>query len=53
MNIKYIHMKNLKKLNKEELKTIAGGSECVRMCFVNDKLTCVPYSSCGGPALQP
>ncbi len=53
MNIKYISMKNLKKLKKSELKTIVGGSDCTRLCFINDKLTCVPYSSCGGPRLEP
>lgn len=46
-------MKNLKKLQKAELKTILGGSDCIRLCFVNDKLTCVPYNSCGGPGLEP
>lgn len=48
-----INMKNLKKLEKAELKTIVGGGDCIRLCFVNDKLTCVPYKSCGGPALEP
>lgn len=47
------NMKNLKKLTKAELKTIVGGADCVRLCFVNDKLTCVPYNSCGGPGLEP
>jgi hypothetical protein len=53
VNIKYISMKNLKKLKKAELKTIVGGADCTRLCFINDKLTCVPYSSCGGPGLEP
>ncbi len=53
VNIKYINMKNLKKLNKAELKTIVGGADCTRLCFINDKLTCVPYNSCGGPGLEP
>ncbi|CAD0218128.1 hypothetical protein KYG33_02360 [Chryseobacterium sp. D764] len=46
-------MKNLKKLKKAELKTIVGGAGCTRLCFINDKLTCVPYNSCGGPGLEP
>ncbi|CAM3081009.1 protein with bacteriocin-type signal sequence [Chryseobacterium flavum] len=46
-------MKNLKKLTKADLKSILGGSNCVRMCFIGDKLVCVPYNSCGGPGLEP
>ena len=53
VNIKNISMKNLKKLKKAELKTIVGGAGCTRLCFINDKLTCVPYNSCGGPGLEP
>lgn len=51
--INTVNMKNLKKLQKEELKTIVGGVDCTRLCFVNDKLTCVPYNSCCGPGLEP
>ena len=47
-------MKNLKKsFNKAELKTIVGGADCTRLCFINDKLTCVPYNSCGGRGFEP
>lgn len=46
-------MKNLKKLKKAELKTIVGAAGCTRLCFVNDKLICVSYNSCGGPGLEP
>ena len=46
-------MKNLKRLEKAALKTIVGGADCTKLCFVNDKLTCVPYNSCGGPGLEP
>ncbi|WP_160138483.1 bacteriocin-like protein [Chryseobacterium sp. c4a] len=46
-------MKNLKKLQKAELKAIVGGGNCIRLCFVNDKLTCVPYKSCGDLGLEP
>ena len=53
VNIKNISMKNLKKLKKAELKTIVGGAGCTGLCFINDKLTCVPYNSCGGPGLEP
>ncbi|MDR6487271.1 hypothetical protein J2799_001756 [Chryseobacterium vietnamense] len=46
-------MKNLKNLTKLELKAILGGTNCIRMCFINDKLTCVPYNSCGAPGIEP
>ncbi|WP_376746455.1 bacteriocin [Chryseobacterium gleum] len=43
---------NFEKLNKAELKTIVGGAACTWLCFINDKLTCVPYNSCGGSGLE-
>ncbi|WP_265131078.1 bacteriocin-like protein [Chryseobacterium oranimense] len=42
-------MKNLKKLQKDELKKIVGGAPCFGMlCYRNGNWQCVPLDTCGG-----
>ncbi|TDX94717.1 bacteriocin-like protein [Chryseobacterium daecheongense] len=43
-------MKNLKKLQKDELKKIVGGINCTggQLCYRNGKWVCVAYDTCGG-----
>lgn len=42
-------MKNLKKLNKKELKTIMGGIDCRggQLCKRDGKWICVAFDTCG------
>ncbi len=43
-------MKNLKKINRQEMKTITGGITCPggQLCFIGGKWQCRPYDGCGG-----
>lgn len=43
-------MKNLKKINRQEMKTIQGGVTCIggQLCEVNGKWKCVAFDTCGG-----
>lgn len=43
-------MKNLKKIKRQELKTIKGGIDCRggQLCLINGKWECRPYDGCGG-----
>ncbi len=49
-NTKAIFMKNLKKINRQEMKTIHGGINCTggQICLINGKWKCMPYDGCGG-----
>ncbi|WP_210150992.1 bacteriocin-like protein [Chryseobacterium scophthalmum] len=43
-------MKNLKKINRQEMKTIQGGIVCTggQLCLISGKWKCMPYDGCGG-----
>ncbi|MCJ8153143.1 bacteriocin [Chryseobacterium sp. SSA4.19] len=43
-------MKNLKKLQKKDLKKITGGINCPggNICYRNGKPYCAAYDGCGG-----
>lgn len=43
-------MKNLKKINRSEMKTILGGITCRggQLCKINGVWKCVAYDGCGG-----
>ncbi len=43
-------MKNLKKIERQELKTIKGGIDCRggQLCLSGGKWQCMPYDGCGG-----
>ena len=43
-------MKNLKKIERQELKAIKGGINCPggQICLISGKWQCMPYDGCGG-----
>ncbi|MCT2560415.1 bacteriocin-like protein [Chryseobacterium herbae] len=43
-------MKNLKKIARQEMKTIKGGINCPggQICLINGKWQCTAYDGCGG-----
>ncbi|SIT02576.1 hypothetical protein SAMN05421786_104119 [Chryseobacterium ureilyticum] len=43
-------MKNLKKIERQEMKTINGGINCPggQICLIGGKWQCMPFDGCGG-----